>query len=185
MYEAVAEVEALVGADPHLIQEAWHRIQVLYKSAVNRALPPAQVTLERITAERVALYSYIPPSGENIPVEVHPFQVDESVPEENKIEWAVKQLQNNRSGGPSRMRAEHVKRWLAAAQKADKDGDTSGGKETATETATGGGPDPTVSQEGAENCTRVVDLVQVSFREVKLAEEATWQVVVPDSQGEE
>ena len=42
--------EALLGADPPLIQEAWHRIQGWYKAAVDHALPPAQVTLERITA---------------------------------------------------------------------------------------------------------------------------------------
>ena len=45
--EAGAEVEALVGADPPLIQEAWHRIQGWYKDAVNRAPPPAQAMLER------------------------------------------------------------------------------------------------------------------------------------------
>ena len=53
--KAGAEVEALVGADPPLIQEAWHRIQGWYKAAVDRAPPPAQVTLERITADRIAL----------------------------------------------------------------------------------------------------------------------------------
>ena len=41
MDEAGADVEALVGEDPPLIQEAWHRIQVWYKSAVDRAPPPA------------------------------------------------------------------------------------------------------------------------------------------------
>ena len=61
--EAGAEVEALVGADPPLIQEDWHRIQGWYKSAIYHAPPPARVTLERITAERVALYSYVPPLG--------------------------------------------------------------------------------------------------------------------------
>ena len=50
------------------------------------------------------------------------------VPEEGGIEWAVKRLHNNHSGGTSRMRAEHVKRWLAAARKAEKDGDTAGGE---------------------------------------------------------
>ena len=56
-------MEALLGADPPLIQEAWHRIQGWYKAAVDRAPPPAQVTLERITAERVALYIYVQPLG--------------------------------------------------------------------------------------------------------------------------
>ena len=39
--EAGADVEALVGADPPLIQEAWYCIQAWYKAAVDRALPPA------------------------------------------------------------------------------------------------------------------------------------------------
>ena len=73
-------MEALVGADPPLIQEAWYRIQGWYKAAVNRAPPPAQVTLRRITVERVALYSYVLPPGENIPVNIQPYLVDESVP---------------------------------------------------------------------------------------------------------
>ena len=43
--EAGAEVEALVGVDPPLIQEAWQRIMGWYKAAVDRAPPPDRVTL--------------------------------------------------------------------------------------------------------------------------------------------
>ena len=68
--EAGAEVEALVKVDPPLIQEAWYRLQGWYKAAVDRAPPPAQATLKRVTAERVALYSRIPPPGDNIPVTI-------------------------------------------------------------------------------------------------------------------
>ena len=39
--EAGAEVEALMKADPPLIQEAWHRLQGWYKAAVDRAPTPA------------------------------------------------------------------------------------------------------------------------------------------------
>ena len=59
--EAGAEVEALVKADPPLTQEAWYRLQGWYKAAVDRAPPPDRATLRRVTAERVALYSRIPP----------------------------------------------------------------------------------------------------------------------------
>ena len=116
--EAGAEFEALVGADPPLIQEAWHSIKGWYKAALYLSLPPAQVTIERIPAERVALYSYVPPLGENIPISIRPFQVDDSVPEEGEIKWAFKRLRNNRSGGLLGMRAEHIKRWFTAARKA-------------------------------------------------------------------
>ena len=67
----------------------------------------------------------------------------------------VKQLRNNRSGGASGMRADHVKQWLAAVQKEDKDGETAGGKEAAT-TMDEGRPETTAEQEGLENWTRVV-----------------------------
>ena len=92
-------------------------MQGWYKAAVDRALPPPQVTLKRITAERVALYSRVPPPGDSIPVEIEPFEVEDKVPDEGKIEWVVKRLRNNRSGGPSRMRVEHLNGWLAAARR--------------------------------------------------------------------
>ena len=76
--------------------------------------------LERITEERVALYSYVPPPGENILIYIRPFLVDDSFPEEDEIEWSVKRLRNNRYRGPSGMRAEHLKQWLAVARKAEK-----------------------------------------------------------------
>ena len=80
--EAGEEVEALVKADPPLIQEAWYHIQGWYKATVDRAPPPARVTLKRITAERVALYSRVPPPGDNIPVEIEPFEAEDKVPDE-------------------------------------------------------------------------------------------------------
>ena len=45
-----------------------------------------------------------------------PFGVEDKVPEEGEIEWAFKRLRNKRSGGPSRMRAEHLKGWLEAVR---------------------------------------------------------------------
>ena len=76
--------------------------------------------LERITAEKVAMYSHVPPPGDNIPVAIKPFMVKNSRPEEGGIEWVVKRLRNNRSGGASRMRAEHIKGWLTEAQREEK-----------------------------------------------------------------
>ena len=69
--EVGEEVEALLGPDPPLYREAWHRIKVWYKAAVDHAQPPARVTLERITAERVELYSYVPPPGLTYPFPLH------------------------------------------------------------------------------------------------------------------
>ena len=80
-----AEVEALVKADPPLIQEAWYRIQGWYKAAVDRAPPPARATLKRITEERVALYSRVPPPGDSISVDIEPFEVEYGVLDEGGI----------------------------------------------------------------------------------------------------
>ena len=44
------EVETLLGADPLNPKEAWRRLKGSYKTVVNRLLPPARSTLERITA---------------------------------------------------------------------------------------------------------------------------------------
>ena len=61
------------------------------------------------------------PSTYFIPIYVEPFPVDDSVPTEDDIEWAVKHLRNNRYGGTSGMQAEHLKRWLETARKAAKE----------------------------------------------------------------
>ena len=70
------------------------------------------------------------------------------MPEEGEIEWAIKRLRNNRSGGQSWMRAEHLKGWLAAARRVET-GETAdidrGGQEN--------------TREGAENWARFVELV--------------------------
>ena len=115
--EAEEEVDTLLGPYPPLHWEAWHRIKGWYKAAVDCALPPSWVTLGPITAQRVELYIYIPPPGTNIPIYVQPFLVEDLVPTKDMIEWTVTRLRNQRSGGASGMRAEHLKRWLAAARK--------------------------------------------------------------------
>ena len=117
METAGTDVEKLLGGDPQNAKEAWRRLKGWYKAAVNRAPPPAQATLERITAERVDLYIYVPSQGENIPVTVTPAAVDDLVPMEDEIADAVKKLRRNRSGGLSGMRAEHPKGWLAASNR--------------------------------------------------------------------
>ena len=113
---------------------------------MDRAPPPAQVTLKQVTADRVALYIRIPPPGDNIPVTIEPFAVEDGVPAEEEIEWAVKRLQNNRAGGPSRMRAEDMKGWFAAARRGEKERDAA--------TKDGGGEKGEIRKDdkaGAEN----------------------------------
>ena len=150
------EVETLLGVDPPKKKEAWRRLKVWYKSAVNRAPPPARATLERITADQVDLYIYVPSPGENIPVTVKPVKVDDSEPTEDKIEDAVKKLRCNRSGGPSGIRDEHPKGWLAASKR---------GKQAAEK-----GEEKTEGEEEEPHWENFVELIQTAFWEGELAE---------------
>ena len=116
MEEAGEDVEKLFGSYPPVHQESWHRIKGWYRAAVDCAPPPARITLEQITADQVDLYIYVPPPGENILISIEPLPVDDLVSTEDDIEWVVTYLQNNCSGGPSGMRDEHLKGWLAEAR---------------------------------------------------------------------
>ena len=102
--------------------------------------------------------------------------MEDGVPGEEEIEWAVKRLRNNRAGGPPRMRAEDLKGWLAVARR--------GEKEREAETKDGGGGGRKNDSAVAENWARVVERVQTAFREGELAEESTWQAVVLIPKGE-
>ena len=53
--------------------------------------------------------------GEKIPVVVDPLQINSKVLEDADIELDTKKIRSNRSGGPSGMRAEHLRCWLAGA----------------------------------------------------------------------
>ena len=117
MEEERLAVEALLGEDPPNAKEAWRRMKGWYQAASKRGPPPARATLERITAERTELYSQVPSLGENIPLTVELALIDDLLPTEDEIAAAVKKLRRNRSGGPSRIRAEHIKGWLAAAKR--------------------------------------------------------------------
>ena len=77
--EAGAEAETLLGSDLPLSPESFAPDQGV--------VPPAWVTLERITEERVELYIYIPSPGTKIPISVQPFPVEDLVPMEDNIEW--------------------------------------------------------------------------------------------------
>ena len=115
--EAGKELERLLVSDPPLRKESWHWMKGWYQAAVERTPPSAQVALEQITAELVDLYHHVPPPGEDIPVSVETFPVEDYVPIEDDIEWVVKRLQNHRSGAPLGMRTEQLKGWLAVAWK--------------------------------------------------------------------
>ena len=86
-----------------------------YNDAVDRPPPSARVALVTMTAEREDLYRNVPPPGYLIPVGDPLLLVDDGIPEDKEIAWALIRLRLNRSGSPSGMRAEHLCQWLIVA----------------------------------------------------------------------
>ena len=85
---------------------------------VQSSPPPEQVILKQITEERMELYrNVLPPrGGDNIPISMMRTDIDDSVPTEEEVEWAVRRLRGHRSRGPYRMCAEHLWEWLCEHQ---------------------------------------------------------------------
>ena len=135
----------LLGSNPPLHWEAWHWIKQWYRAAVDCAPLPPRVTLERITAERVELYSYILPWWANIPISVETFPVDNSVPTKDEIEGAVKRLRNHHFRVPSGIRSEHLKGRIAVARKKDKE-ETESGEDTTENNREGGATEATSTE---------------------------------------
>ena len=123
-----------------------------YKDAVEPPPPTSRLSLSAMTEEREDLYWHVPPPGEPIPVGDLPFSVDDGIPEDEAITWAVRKIRLNRSCSPSVMQAEHLRQWLIAAMRDDA-------------------PDST-------NWLKVVAIVHTAFCYRTMAEECTWQIVV-------
>ena len=106
------DIESLLTSNPSLTKEAWYRMKWWYNSAADCVPTPSQLTIKWITAEPVELYHHLQPSGENISVFIAPFQIYDSVPTEEEIEWSVRQISSNRSGVLSSMRSDKLRKRL-------------------------------------------------------------------------
>ena len=106
-------MERLLTEDPPpLTCEAWRRMQRWYISAVDHTLPPARITLDYITDKRLELYRVVTSLVENIPTSVPPSKIDNSIPSEEEVKWAVQRLWGNWSVGPYHMCTKHLWEWL-------------------------------------------------------------------------
>ena len=77
---AVAEAEL----DRGRIKKAWDLIRRWFIKAEDRMLPPSREDLEKVTNNRIELYSKsLPP--DRLPILVAPFGIDDVVPEPDKI----------------------------------------------------------------------------------------------------
>ena len=105
-----AAIEAkLAGGD---VQEAFWCLKGWYRNTSDSMARPCPQTMERQTAERVALYARRDSPGDPLPINIDPVHIDEKTPTDAKIRDAAQRLTNGRAPGASGMRAEDVKRWL-------------------------------------------------------------------------
>ena len=79
METAGGNIESILNLDPPLHKKAWHQMKGRYKAVADCLPTPAQLTTERIMADRVMLYHHVPPLGDNIPIFADTFPVDDSV----------------------------------------------------------------------------------------------------------
>ena len=74
-------VEPLLMSNPNLIKEAWRQMWGCYKEATNFPLPPSCVTIAMMTVDRVALYTWVPLPGKNMPMEAATFPINNKDPQ--------------------------------------------------------------------------------------------------------
>jgi hypothetical protein len=94
--------------------EAWRRrnLKGWYCSVEDRAPKACPEMLASQTAERVELYTMVPPPGWSMPINVTPIPVPDGTPTDHEIREVVGKLRNGRAAGATGMQAEHLKEWL-------------------------------------------------------------------------
>jgi hypothetical protein len=99
------------------LTEAWSRLKSWYRQASDRPPKPSRQDLESVTRERIDLYTARPPPGAPIPVLVEPFPIPDSSPTYEEISLAVKRLRRGKAPGPTGLRTDNIKTWLAEAKR--------------------------------------------------------------------
>ena len=94
------------------VQEAFRLIKGWYRAATEVEARPCYQTMARKNEEWFALYARRTPLGEPLPINIAPTPIPDGVPTDSEVREAVGELTNGRSGGASKMRAEHMKEWL-------------------------------------------------------------------------
>ena len=61
------------------------------------------------------LYGKVEPSGEPIPIDIEPFDINDAILTASEIRTAVKGLPNSRADGVSGIKLEHMNQWLCDA----------------------------------------------------------------------
>jgi hypothetical protein len=94
------------------VKEAWRCLKGWYTAVEDRAPKACHETLARQTEERKTLYARVPLPGEQLPINVTPFDVPDGIPSNSEIREVVRELQNGWAAGATGLQAEHIKVWM-------------------------------------------------------------------------
>ncbi len=113
--------------------------------------------MARLTAERVELYTAVPPPGWALPINANPTVIPDGPPMDSEIREAVVKLQNGHAAGATGMKAKHLKGWL---------------RDVKREEAVDG-------EEGAGSCWRLFgSLIQAVWECSTVSTQMSWMVIV-------
>jgi hypothetical protein len=149
------------------MRTSHHHPQAWNQHHGDRPPKPTRQDLDTLTTEFTDLYTREDPSppGGPIPVHVQPYPIDDTIPDEAEIERMVRRLKNHKAAGPTQIRAEDLKDFLAAARRDPNDPDTPD-------------PDPTA-------WNSVVELVTHIFTTGEIPQELAWShlAILPKGDG--
>ena len=67
------------------------------------------------------MYRKVPPSGDPIPINVEPKEVEDACPGDVELRDVVRGLRNGRAGGTTGIHAKIIKGWLRGVEKEEKE----------------------------------------------------------------
>jgi len=110
---AAAEIEACI--EDQDLQGGWFKLNLWMKHRGDNAFRPSFEDMTRLTDEMEDMHKRVDPHEEPIPTLIAPYEIDDSVPSEDEITLAVKQLKSGKSLGATKMTVAHLKKWYRQA----------------------------------------------------------------------
>lgn len=108
---ASVALEAERYLQDHQVHEAFRTIQGWYRSRSPLQSKPLWIDLQRLSQEYETLYSRRPIVGRPLLVEVAPYDIPDTIPDEAEIRVALHRLRKRRAAGPSGMTVESLLDW--------------------------------------------------------------------------
>ncbi len=121
-----SEIEGKIAAGEFV--EAWHHLKGWYQSVEDQAPKACPEMLALQMAERVELYTAVPPLGWLLPINLTPISVPDEPPTDPEILEVGEKLQNGRAAGTTGMKVKHLKELLCGIRHEEVEESPGGGR---------------------------------------------------------